>query len=326
MSENNALIGYQQACQAAAYFRPAALGSMIVAGKDRESFLQRQTSNDIRQLEPDRALLTVLTSPTARILDLLYLLAEQDQIRGLTLANTGGKTASFLKSRIFFKDQVTVQDTSAEVVQINLVGPEWPQVLERAFGISFSELDRVVSFETEGHLVRVWAGQPAIMPGAIFLAPAGAVEAVIQQIESAGASRLSTDAWDVIRVEFGLPGFQAELSEDFTPLEVGLSQAISDSKGCYTGQEIIARQITYDKITQQLRVLRMETLLEPGAQIRVEGKKAGVLTSAVQSPRFGPLGLAVVKRPYNEPGTMLELETGEEGSLISARVVELPLS
>lgn len=325
MSENNVLTGYQQAWQSASYFQSPTSASLLVAGKDREPFLQRQTSNDIRLLAPDRALLTVLTSPTARILDLLYLVAEQDQIRALTLAQNGNQTASYLKSRIFFMDQVTVQDTSAEIVQVNLVGPDWRKVLNRAFGISLSEFDRVVVFESDGHSVQAWAGQPAIMPGAILVAPVDAVRSVVNKLESAGAGLLSADAWNVIRVESGLPGFQAELSEDFTPLEVGLLDAISDSKGCYTGQEILARQITYDKVTQQLRVLRMDAFLEPGAQIRVEGKKAGLLTSSVLSPRFGPLGLAVVKRPYYEPGTVLELEKGG-GDIVYARVAELPLN
>ena len=114
------------------------------------------------------------------------------------------------------------------------------------------------------------------------------------------------------------------MSEAYTPLEVGLQAAISDSKGCYTGQEIIARQITYDKVTQQLRILRMEKPLEPGAQVRVEGKKAGVLTSAAESPQFGPVGLAVLKRPHHEIGTLVELET-VDGTLVAARVVQPPL-
>ena len=146
----------------------------------------------------------------------------------------------------------------------------------------------------------------------------------MSKLEAAGAGKMVSEAWEIFRVELGLPGPKTEMNEEFTPLEIGLSEAVSDAKGCYTGQEIIARQITYDKVTQHLRVILLDKLLEPGAQIRVEGKKAGVLTSVVESPRFGPIGLGVVKRPYHEEDTLLELETGE-GELVPARVLPMPL-
>jgi len=323
MIDSQKLTGYRQAWEIAAYFRPPGVGSVRISGKDREEFIQRQTTNDVRHLKPDRALLTVLASPTARILDVLYLFSEQDQIRALTLASEGESTSSFLKSRIFFMDKVAVQDTSADWTPIYLVGPKADQIFEQVFDIPFPGIDQVVNFQVADNSVRFFTAQPAILPGGIFVAQAISAGEIVSRLESAGAGQISPDAWEVLRIELGLPGPHSELNEEFTPLEVGLSNAISDSKGCYTGQEIIARQITYDKVTQHLRVILLEKPLEPGAQIRVEGKKAGVLTSCTVSPRFGPIGLAVVKRPYHEADTLLELEAGEE-ELVSAQVVPTP--
>jgi folate-binding protein YgfZ len=317
------LMGYQQAWQAAAYYLHPDAGSLVVGGKDRESFLQRQTTNDIRQLKAGNVLLTVLTSPTARILDVLSLLPEGDQIRALTLPGNGEPTTRFLKSRIFFMDQVVVQDTSADLAQISLVGPSSSQLFEKAFSTAFPSIDQVVDFRVGDNPVRFFATQPAILPGGRLVAPLEAVQELSARLEEAGARSLSLEAWEVLRVEWGLPGPRTELSDAYTPLEVGLREAISDSKGCYTGQEIIARQITYDKITQHLSGLRLDKLLAPGAQIQAEGKRAGVLSSAVDSPHYGPIGLAVLKRPYHEPGTALELKA-PDGSLISAQVVQLP--
>jgi tRNA-modifying protein YgfZ len=323
MKTEQELIGYQQAWRAAAYYLDSEAGSLIIGGKDRESFIQRQTTNDIRHLKTGSALLTVLTSPTARILDVLYLLPEGDQLRALTLPGNGESTTRFLKSRIFFMDQVVVQDTSAELAQISLVGPATPQLFEEAFSTPFPSIDQVVDFQKGGFPIRFFAARPAILPGGRLVAPLEAVQELRARLEEAGARSLSLKAWEVLRIEWGLPGPQAELSEAYTPLEVGLREAISDSKGCYTGQEILARQITYDKITQHLSGLRLNTMVAPGAQIRAEGKRAGVLSSSVESPRYGPLGLAVLKRPYHELGTALELETAD-GNLIPAQVVQLP--
>jgi folate-binding protein YgfZ len=102
-----------------------------------------------------------------------------------------------------------------------------------------------------------------------------------------------------MRVEAGLPAAGAELSEDYTPLEAGLAAAISSTKGCYTGQEVLARQITYDKVTQHLCGLRLTRRAQPGGRVWApDGSPVGRVTSAATSPRFGEIALAVVKRPH----------------------------
>jgi folate-binding protein YgfZ len=138
-----------------------------------------------------------------------------------------------------------------------------------------------------------------------------------------GAAALDGVDYESLRVEAGLPAAGHELTETYTPLETGLEAAISDNKGCYTGQEIIARQITYDKVTQHLCGLRLSQPASPGARIWAEEKLAGQVTSITASPRYGPLALAIIKRPYFEPGTaVLVGETIE--SAIQAQVQALP--
>ena len=146
-------------------------------------------------------------------------------------------------------------------------------------------------------------------------------------MEALGVSRISRDGYRIIQVEQGLPSAEHELTEDFTPLEIGLLGAISDRKGCYTGQEVIARQLTYDKVTRRLVGLRLEGMLSRGTKLYAEGKPAGEITSIVESPRFGHIALAVVKRPHHDEGSTLEIyESGKNGALIhkSAAVVSLP--
>ncbi len=131
---------------------------------------------------------------------------------------------------------------------------------------------------------------------------------------------LSPDSRHILRVEAGLPAAGAELSEEYTPLEAGMEHAVSGDKGCYPGQEVLARQVTYDKVTQRLVGLKLSEPVTPGKRLLAEGKPAGVVTSAAVSPRFGAIALGVVKRPHHEVGTRLEVETEW-----SAVVAGLPL-
>jgi folate-binding protein YgfZ len=154
-----------------------------------------------------------------------------------------------------------------------------------------------------------------------LLAPASASDALADALKDAGASSLSPESYESLRVEAGLPG-PDELTEDYTPLEANLSRAVSSTKGCYTGQEIIARQVTYDKVTKRMVGLRLDAPVTAGAQVTVEGKSAGTVTSVTHSPRYGSIALAVLKRPHDEPDTTLVV-SNPDGD-VSARVAMLP--
>ena len=124
---------------------------------------------------------------------------------------------------------------------------------------------------------------------------------------------------DARRVELGRPASGAELVEEYNPLEAGLAWACAENKGCYTGQEIIARQITYDKVTKTLVGLRLAGAVAQGSEVTVEGRPVGVVTSVAHSPSLNaPIALAIIKRPHNAPGT--DAQVGDQ----AATVVALP--
>jgi folate-binding Fe-S cluster repair protein YgfZ len=105
---------------------------------------------------------------------------------------------------------------------------------------------------------------------------------------------------------------------------MNLDVAISSVKGCYTGQEIIARQITYDKVTRRLVGLRLESPVDPMVAIQVDGRTVGAITSVAASPRWGLIALAVIKRPHHEPGTAVTVLY--EGRSVSATTTVLPFA
>ncbi len=318
---------YEAAWQKAAFFPKTEAGYLQISGPDQEAFIQRQTTNDIHLLQAERALLTVLTSPTARILDVFYLLREQTdaagQIGALTLPGRAARTASFLKSRIFFMDKVSVKDASDQVIQIDLTGPEARDVLQRLGVERIPTSEAVDLLRVEGVPVRVLGLNPAYGLGYRLIAPAGSAAGLAQLLGSAGAAQLDAQDYQILRIESGQPEAGYELSEEYTPLETGLEAAVSGNKGCYTGQEILARQITYDKVTQKLSGLCVQAASSPGDGVWADGKRVGVITSWVESPRYGPVALAVIKRPHNQPGSSLQVGR-QAGEAQPAVVSELP--
>ncbi len=126
---------------------------------------------------------------------------------------------------------------------------------------------------------------------------------------------------EVLRVQTGLPGESGELTNKYTPLEVGLVDFVSSTKGCYTGQEVLARQVNYEKINQQICGLRLEKAISPGTRLWGEGHSVGTITSAVESPDFGPIALAVVRRPHDQPGSLLY--AGHEKENLTPAIVSI---
>lgn len=304
--------------QTPAYRLPSP-GVLRLSGPDRIAFLQRQTTNDVALLAPGRAVTTVLTNAAARILDVLQLFEDGEALGLITLPGHGETTYAYLRRRIFFNDQVTLADVTGEFTVIDLEGERAGDWL-RAQGLEPPSLDGVATGTLAGVPVRV-IGQPGIA-GIGFRILSGTT--LVDILAHARLPALSPEEYDILRVETGLPAAGHELTEDYTPHETGLSAWISDTKGCYTGQEVLARQVTYDKITRHLAGLRLDAPVQPGAQASAGGKPAGTVTSAAISPRFGPIALAILKRPHHEPGTRLAVE--REGGPASAIVAPLPFS
>lgn len=301
-----AMAEYHAAREAVAYRVVEGAGYVRVSGADAADFLQRQTTNDVRALAPGKALLNVLTSPTARIVEVFTMRQDGESIGLIAPPGRGPELAAQLKRKIFFMDNVAVEDASAEWANIELVGPG-AEALASSLGVGG---------------VAVIEREAALGLGPRLLVPAAQLGDVAAVLDEAGAVHLSGESYEILRIEAGLPGLGAELTGDYTPLEVGLEYATSMSKGCYTGQEVIARQVNYDKVTRRLAGLPLDTKATPGAQIRAEGRPAGTLTSVVRSPAHGWIGLAVLRRPHHEPGTEVSVE-GEAGA-VTATVVGLP--
>lgn len=300
-------------------------GGLLVRGEDRIPFFQRQTTNDLRSLTDQNFIVTVLTSPTARILDVLTITQQGDDLLVFTLPGRGDITKQYLQSRIFFMDKVTIQDTDQKLIQIELFGPALAGLLS-SFGINAAQQDpfnRILTSIGEG--ITILGPQNAGLLGCRLLFPESAFNSVQDILAKHGFAQVMPEIYDILRIESGIPGAISELTQDYTPLETGLEDSISSSKGCYTGQEVIARQITYDKVTRGLAGLKIQA--EPsepitaGVQLFTENQPVGTLTSCGFSPEFGWIGLAVLKRPFDSPSQHIQIKAAEP---VAAVVVALP--
>ncbi len=292
-------------------FVQAGAGYLRVSGEDARDWLDRQTTNNVMRVSPEQCVRTVLTSPTGRILDVLTVLDEGEALGLITLPGYAARTLRYLGGRIFFMDKVSVADDSTQTKVLLCDGKD-PSVLARAMGLaSLPDVDRVVLAQVGDAAVRS-VGIPGMFgPAVLLVIPVEAWREVERRLDAAGIVPIDEDEYEVLRVEAGIPAAGHELTEAYTPLEVGLGDLIAEGK-CYPGQEVIARQITYDKVVRRLVKLRLEAPVATGADVYVDGKRVGAVTSAVVSPRQGPIALAVLRRPYFEAGTQVEVDVGGE--------------
>ncbi len=299
---------YQALASEAAFQARPDFGVLRLQGRDRTDFLQRMTTNDVARLQPGQAALTILTSPVARIDAVFSVLCRNDDL--LLLASEGQADAlrQRLQSQIFFMDKVTVSDESAHLSRLRLLGPAAGELLAAA-GLPQPESD---DHFLERDVVTVLRQERYDIPGYELICPATEMDELQQRLTAAGAGLLGgAEAYEAHRIELGRPRPGKELTDSFSPLETGMAWVCAENKGCYTGQEIIARQLTYDKVTRSLVRLRSEQPLPEGASAKVNGRVAGTVTSSGFSPASGPVALAVLKRPHNASGVEVTVDDAD---------------
>nr|PZN32732.1 MAG: glycine cleavage system protein T [Chloroflexota bacterium] len=331
-TQRTAYAGYEAALTGAALIDESSAGRIFMRGRDRAALLQRLSTNDVERLRPGEGALTVLTTPIGRIIDVLTVHALEDALLLVTSPEQGPPVYSHLRRNIFFNDQVTLEPAGRTHAQLALFGPRAPEVLAQLSGASLADLPlhHTAAVAIAGAQLLVARRKPLGGQGFTLYIPAEAADAVRSALLSAGAAPLSPEAYDVLRVEQGYGAFGRELSQEYIPLETGLLDAVSFSKGCYVGQEIIARMESRGRLAKRLMGLKLRrpadsedgalpSIATP-AKLEAEGKDAGDLTSAVVSPRFGAIALAYVRSAHAQPGAVVQVA----GADLRGEVVELP--
>jgi len=306
----------------AGLFAPGGRALLEVTGGDRVRWLQGQVSNDVASLAPGAGCYATVLTIKGRIVADLHVLARESCF----WLETGAAALEAVCQRLeryIVADDVVLADASERFARLALEGARAPEVLA-ALDVARPPGDGAVAAKIAGCDVVVWAFGFTNEPGFQLLAAPGDEATVRTALRAAGepCGLVEADAatLEILRVESGVPALGSELDEEVFPAEARLARAISTTKGCYTGQEIVERIRSRGAVNYLLVGLRFEgEPPAPGTELRGEGgKRVGEVTSVARSPEAGAIGLGYLRRELEAPGT--EVEAGG----VVARVAALP--
>jgi tRNA-modifying protein YgfZ len=288
-------------------------GKLALTGSGAKEFLAGQVSNDIEALSPGSGCYAAFLTPKGKMLGDLRILDLGDELH-LDTERVALQALFDMIRRFKIGYDVELHKRTVERALLSLIGPTARRIVN-AEGLPDTEHASVRAQigGMQAVLVRTDAGIDIICD----VADSSVVgEALLQ----AGAQPVSEAAAEIVRVEHGRPRYGVDLDDTVIPQEAGLNErAVSFTKGCYVGQETVARLHYRGKPNRHLRGLRLSAPVEPGAELRLGERVVGHLTSAVLSPTHGPIGLALVRREA-EPGSTVSVN----GDGLGGEVIELP--
>ena len=294
---------------------------VLHTGREALDLLNRLTTNDLGGLAAGGVATTVLTSEIGRVIDVVQVVFLADD--RLMLISESCEPAPLIENidKYTILEDAVLEDVSSGTARIGIRGPLARAVTAEITGIDMSAVDsggaQPVPILGEGTVVL--KGNPFIREGYDLVFPAGAARQLWETALNAGAAPVGHHALEHARIKAGLPAPGAELTDRVNPLEAGLDDFVSFTKGCYVGQEVIARLDTYDKVQRRLVVLDVPEGAEPGETLNSGRRTAGWVTSVSTMANNGrSAALGYVRRAFIDPGTVLGASSGE------VNVVETP--
>ena len=294
-------------------------GLIQISDDDRLRFLHNQSTNNFNILQPGQGCDTVFVTPTARTIDLATAYATEDAVLLLVSPNRCQRLMEWFDRYLFPMDRVELKDVSDQYAIFSLIGPESKNLIEKLAGTTPPEAP-----DASHHLinladveVRVAVGSGLATVGYTLIIPVSSAAEVWQMLTQAGAIPMGDRLWQELRIKEGRPAPEYELTEEYNPLEAGLWNTISFDKGCYIGQETIARLNTYKGVKQQLWGIRLNGIVELGSIVKFGDEKVGKLTSCTKT-NDGYFGLVYIKTKAG--GIGLQVQIGD----VKGEVVEVP--
>ena len=289
------------------------VGAALVHGADAEAYLQRQISGDLRKATPDRGILSTLMTRKGKLVAAFELYRVPDGAGFVVVCERTG-LAPLLEGleRLVILEDVQFVAECAEVWSVQ--GPTATAVLNSAAGAALpddAEERAVSSLSIGGAELRAVRRARCAAGGWDLLVPADASDAVVAALETAGAEAVDAMEAETARIVAGIPRFGVDADDSNLPPESGYAGAISYDKGCYVGQEIVARIRTYGHVNKELRRIDVSGgVPEVGAEVRHDDAAVGTVTS-VAPAEGGAVAIAYLKRAYLEPETTVEVVVGE---------------
>lgn len=274
--------------------RAADPGVLRLTGDDAAEFLQGQLTNDVEALSPGEGAYAALLSPKGKMRADMRVLRTDDALLVLTAPET---LSTIRETVVAFKVGFgfEVIDATGNTGMLSLAGPKSRTL---AATVAADPGERENDHARGGDLLAI-----ATLLGTDLIGSPAAIEAAQSRLIAAGATPAGEESLELARVEAGIPAFGREMTEQTIPEEAGINdRAVSFTKGCYVGQETVARLHYKGKPNRLLRLLELERAVESGAPVTsADGRELGVVGSAAVSPRRGPIALAVLRHEA-QPG------------------------
>lgn len=340
-AHTNAAAEYRAALETAAFYDHSHAGRLRAEGDDALDLLNRLSTNRVDNLPPGHGAPTILTNDRGRILDLLLVVNTGPYALLLTGPGSPPAVIAWLDKYTIMED-LTLTDITADTAQFTLCGPTAGQLIAAAGLADSSKLETIPPYaaltaDIDGQEIMLIHNPIADLPAwDLLLGDNSAAPAVWETLTAAGFIPMGPNAWDALLVSKGIPRYGRELGDDFNPLEAGLIGAIDFAKGCYIGQEVIARLDTYQKVQKHLALLRFPVNAqaasgaEPtaalqaavGAELTDGSRKVGQITSLAAQPDTGEMmALAYIRAAHAQPGKPLTLAAPHQGN---AEIIRLP--
>jgi folate-binding protein YgfZ len=312
------LDGYAAARRRAASLDRSRRGRILVSGADRRSYLQGLLTNDIAALAAGHGCYAAYLTPQGRMIADLYVYELGDVI---LISLEGGTKDTVLTNldQFVFSEDVQLRDVTSVFAQIAVIGPAAASTLSTILGSSVAAL---AALPEHGNLRTVWQDEPVIVTriddagerGHEVFVDRPKAGPFISALEGAGVIALDESTAEAIRIEAGVPLFHRDMTEETIPLEAGIeARAISFTKGCYVGQEVVIRVLHrgHGRVARKLVGLALgaSAPAAAGAIVRSGAREVGHVTSSAFSPALKqPIALAYVHRDFLAPGTAVSVD------------------
>lgn len=298
-------------------------GLIEVSGTEAIMFLNGLITNDVKNLEDNSWMLAAFPNVQGRLIAFARVLRLGDKFMFDTEAVTTEAVLSNL-SRFTLAGDFRVTNLGGETALISVQGAKAADVVHNVFGeeVANIELNRVVSINNDFIIRATHTAED----GFDVFCNDDDKNALIDSLMSAGATLVGPEAFEVLRIEAGIPRYGVDMNEATVVLETGLDEAVSYKKGCYVGQEIIARIHWRGHVAKKLSGIALEEHgpVKPEDKLKTpEGKDIGRITSVTFSPKLQKtIALGYVRHEHLAAGTEVRIATDEKE--LAARVIDIP--
>lgn len=305
-------------------------GKLRLSGREHVKFLQGMLTNDVNKLEEGRGMYATLLTVKGRVIsDMTVYREKESMLLDLEPGLNEKIREHLIKFRLSYR--ANIEDVTENLALLSVHGPNSRKLLQKTIGENFPELSEY------GFLVKGVNGYQIMIARAnrtgeegydVFVTSEGGNtlwESLAENGKEVGLKPVGLDTMEILRIEAGIPKYGVDVTENTIPIEAGLWHALNFEKGCYVGQEVIARIKWRGHVNWHLVGLKIEGdgLPLSGDKIVHDGREIGYVTSSTFSPILKKvIALGYIRREFRDPGTKVLVRT--DGEEKSAEVADTP--